>query len=344
MLGGIGLAVLAFWSVPAPTLAQEAASTFQGNSPSPPAPQLASMTDAPTPSSPEAGLLGGAVFVRAEYLLMQPRRRALDFAIVDPNQDGKPEGSIESLTWQSDSGLRVGGGYRLTEGWELGAYYTYLYSKTNQSLAAPNGGTLYATLTHPGFVDAVDTATANSSFKYNVLDVEIGRRFPVGDSLCVWLGTGGRFAWIDQKLSVVYNGQSAFQDQVTSPIYFDGAGVRVGGEGQWTITHGFGLYSKAYGSLLAGDFRTSLRETNNAGSSVITDVSDRFEKVVPVVEFGIGIAWQNEWVRARLGYEISDWIGLVDSPDFVHDYTNKLSHRTGDVSLDGLTFEVELTF
>ncbi len=282
---------------------------------------------------------------KAEYLLMQPQRRGLDFAISDPNRDGNPQGVVEHVNWEADSGVRAGGGYRMgEEGWEVGMYYTYFYSATQRFVTAPPGGTLYATLTHPGFVDAVDVATGTSSFKYQLLDLEFGKHIEAGENCSVFLVAGGRYAWIDQALNASYDGQSAFQSRVRDPIGFDGPGIRVGGEGEWKINHHFGLYANAYASLISGRFTTSLNETNNAGASVITDITERFRKIVPVSELGIGVSFHWENWSARLGYQMVDWYGLVDSPDIVHDFSNKLDHRTGDVSLDGLNLRLELDF
>lgn len=343
----MGLVVLALGTVP-PVMAQEVLPS-PGAGKVPPPPSAAESMPAPAAEPLLETLCDecskGSLFVHGEYLLLQPRRRALDFAIVDPTNDGKAQGSIESLAWESDSGFRVGGGYRLpADEWEIGAYYTYLHSSNRRLLAAPDGGTLYATLTHPGFVDAVDRAAGFTNLNYDVLDVEIGQHYAVSDSCTLWFSGGGRFAWINQNLNVIYDGQSAFQSQVSSPVRFDGGGVRIAGEACWKLWKGFGFSTRASGSLLAGDFRTTLVETNNAGASVISNVTDRYRKVVPVTELGVGLSWQGETVRMRVGYEIIDWFGLVDSPDFVHDFTNKLSHRTSDLSLDGLSVEVEVGF
>jgi hypothetical protein len=296
-------------------------------------------------AAPCGAFEGGVWFARGEYLLMEPRRRALDFAIVDPNTDGNPQGRIESLDWEYSSGFRVGGGYRLQpDGLEVGAYYTYLYSHTNRGLEAPAGGTLYATLTHPGFVDAVNTAAASASLNYHLVDLELGRRWVLGESFQLWAGGGGRFASIRQSLTAVYDGQTAFLDRVSSPVRFDGAGLRAGAEGTWLMGRGFSLFSRLYGSLVLGDLRTSLEETNGAGTLSIADVDERVWQVVPVVELAVGIGWQRDWLRARVAYEITNWFGLVDSPDFVHDFTNKLGRRESDLSLDGLAAELEVTY
>ena len=191
-------------------------------------------------------------------------------------------------------------------------------------------------MTHPGFVDLVNSALGTSNLNYNVFDLDFGRTHRISDCFQASWTAGGRFAWIDQGMNAFYNGNTANQAVVSSPINFNGAGVRIGGDVQWLFGRGFGLYGQAAGSLLAGDFRTNLYEANNAGASVITNVDDRFRKVVPVAELGVGAVYQRDHVRVRLGYYITNWFGLVDSPDIVHDFTNKLSHRVSDLSLDGL--------
>ncbi|MFN4258782.1 MAG: Lpg1974 family pore-forming outer membrane protein [Gemmataceae bacterium] len=287
----------------------------------------------------------GHLIFRADYLYLQPRRRAVDFVIVDPNQDGRPQGNIESALWRPNSGFRLGGGYQLPGcEWQIGAYFTYFKNSDTRQFTAPDGGTLYATLTHPGFVDAVDFAKAINALEYYVLDIEVGRTFLDTDHLTLYLGGGGRFAWIDQELNVSYDGTSAFNALVSSPILFDGAGVRVGGEMQWKLCKGFRCYGRAYGSMLTGDFRTRLFESNNAGGAIISNVTDDFRKVVPVMEMGVGLAWHGNHIHFRAGYELTNWFGLVDSPDFVHDYTNKLGARTGDLSFQGLAAQFGINY
>ncbi|MBY0526749.1 MAG: hypothetical protein K2R98_25380 [Gemmataceae bacterium] len=285
------------------------------------------------------------IFVSGEYLLLQPRRRSLDFAIIDPNRDGKPSGNIASVPWGSDSGFRIGAGYRAGEGWEIAAYYTYLFASNSEFVSAAPGGTLYATLTHPGFVDAIDTANAGSTLRYQVVDVEIGKNVECGESLKLWLGGGPRMAFIKQTLNSTYNGQSAFMDQVTSPIGFDGGGIRVGADGTWKVgLGGLGIYGRAFGSMLMGRFSTSLVESNNNGAAPITFITDKFRKVVPVTELGMGLSWNSESFKTRVGYQMTNWYGLVDSPDFVHDFTNKYSRRVSDLSLDGLNVQIEFDY
>jgi hypothetical protein len=288
----------------------------------------------------------GGLFGTAEYLLVKPRRRALDFAIVDPIDNGIPEGPIEALDWKTRSGLRLGAGYQLPgESWDAGLFYTYLHSNDNRALVAPPGGTLYATLARPNLIEQVSSASGATSLDYDVLDVEIGRRLSVGDAFWVRLSGGGRLAWIDQSVNVLYDGLDADRARVRSLISFDGAGLRLGGEGHWTVGAGLSLFGRAHGSLLVGDFRSRLHETDNGGATLISNVSDKFRQLVPVTELGVGIAWQGRHLRVSLGYELVNWFNLVDGPDFVDDVHNgKAARRLSDLSLEAVVFQVGITF
>jgi hypothetical protein len=300
------------------------------------------------PACCDQGCTGGpgGFFGDAEYLLFRAHRRALDYAIVDPNNRGVPEGTLDSLEWDTNSGFRLGGGYRLPgDGWELGGYYTYFHTSAHGAQEAPAGGTLFATLTHPGGISQVASAVAASSLNYDVADVEIGRHFDLGQSCAVRLFGGGRFASINQKLTVGYDGGDANLAAVDSPTEFDGGGLRAGGELRWNLPYGFGLVAKGSGALLVGESRSRLTETDNAGATTDVNVSDKVQVVIPVLELGLGVAWQYRALQVSAGYEMSNWFNLVDSVDFVDDvHQGKLVHRTSDLSLDGLVLQIGMSY
>jgi len=288
----------------------------------------------------------GGLFGSVEYLYLKPRRRALDFAILDPADNGAAEGQIRSLNWEARSGIRAGIGYRLPgNGWEAGFVYTYLHSAIDGGVVSPVNGTLYATLTHPGTVEQVAAASASTSLNYNVFDGEIAKRWAITESTALRLFGGPRFARIDQNFNAFYNGIDANRDQVTSRLNFDGYGLRLGGEGHWKVWRGLGLYGRAAGSLVVGDFGVCLTETNNAGATRIANVHESFQKVVPVLELSAGVAWQWRNWRFSAGYEVTNWFGLVDTPDFADDvHQGKYLRRSSDLSLDGLAIKAELGF
>ena len=280
--------------------------------------------------------------MEGDYLYVRPRRRLQDYALVDPFNDGRVAGSIEHLNWDWRSAFRVGGGVRLDCGLEAAFYYTYLHDATSGGVIAPDGGVLFATLTHPGTVDQVSSAFAATSFNYNVFDFELGRTFTLCDSFGLRLFAGSRSTRIDQNFNALYDGLTANKDFVSTRVTFDGSGARIGGEVTWHPGYGLGLYGRGAASLVLGDFKSHLAEINNAGTTVLVDVSDRFEKVVPVLELGFGITYQLRSFRLTAGYEWTNWFGLADLPDFVDDFhQGKLARRVSDLSIDGLMVRAE---
>jgi hypothetical protein len=287
----------------------------------------------------------GAFLLDADYLLLRTRRRPVDYAILGPSNPFGPQGDVRSLAWELDSGARVGGGYRMPDGWEVGFYYTYLHTNANDAAGRPAGATLFATLTHPNVVQQVDTAFAAGTLHYDLYDAEIARRFEPCERASVRLFAGPRFASIDQRIAAAYDGGDAHGDRVTSRVDFDGFGVRAGGEATWKITPGVGLYTRGAASLLSGNFRGSLLETTANGTSTVVNVTDRFHKLVPVLEMGFGLSVQYRHLRIAAGYELANWFGLGDAIDFVDDsHRGKPGWRVSDLGLDGLVVRASFEY
>ena len=288
---------------------------------------------------------GLSFFVEADYLYVKPRRRIQDYAIVDPFGDGRVAGTIESLDWGWRSAFRVGGGVQVDHGLDIAFYYSYLHDASHGGVMAPDGGTLFATMTHPGTVDQVNTAFADTSFNYNLYDIEFGRTFKLADCFGLRIFGGSRSARIDQNFNVLYDGNTANKDFVASQVRFNGSGARLGSEAIWHPADGWGLYGRAAASLVLGDFKTHLSEVNNAGSTVLVDVTERFDKVLPVLELGFGVTYQYRGWRITAGYEYTNWFGLADLPEFVDDFhPGKFTHRVSDVSIDGLVLRIEYRY
>jgi hypothetical protein len=283
----------------------------------------------------------------AEYLLLRPLRRGIDIAVNTPINNNHPEGAVTSLDWDFKSGFRVGGGVRLPgEGWDVGVFYTNFYTNINGGVAAFPGGVLFATQTQPGCgVEQVLFAQANNTLNYNVWDIEVGRQIEVGHSLDLRLVGGARMANINQSFGVLYDGGDANMDLVVNRAQFTGGGFRVGGQGNWNIGSGFSLYGKSFASLLTGTTRSSVHDTNDAGATLVANVSDKFKSIVPVLEVGLGVAWQYHGFRLSAGYEFVNWFGLYDVPTFVDDFQQgKLVRNTADLGLEGLAVKAQFTY
>jgi hypothetical protein len=286
------------------------------------------------------------LFFDGDYLLIKPRRNALDYAVVAPNRDQIPSGSVESLEWQLRSAFRFGAGYELANGWRVGAHYTYLHSTDSATVNAPDGGAVYATLTRGGTFDQVATATATANLNYNAIDVEASKFAALSDTLGLNVFGGARVAWIDQKFSATYNGGplGAANATVDTPVFFEGAGLTFGAEATWKIYRGLGLYGRARGSLLSGRFRNFLTETNNNGQNLLVDVRERYYQLVPVMELGAGVSFETEHLYVGAGYDVANWFNMVNSLDFPSTNIGKPERRTSGLMLEGLSVQVGVIF
>jgi hypothetical protein len=289
-------------------------------------------------------------FADASYLYWRARRRDLDFAIVDTGLTVGPVGTVESLHWNPESGVRAGFGYYFPESSaDIRLEYTYFHSRDARLLVAPPGGRLWATAAAPFGFTSVALASGVSSLNHNVLDLEMGERFQCSDCFSVRICGGARWASVDQGLDVTYDGAAgvpgivAVGAQVHNPIEFDGGGLRFGAEAEWRMPWNLSFFLHGYGSMVVGDLRTEYSEFN-AGAAVVS-VVEHFYKVIPVVEMGAGISYRVNNLRFSVGYEFANWFGLVDSPDFVDDvHAGKIKRRAADLSLDGLVVKCAIEF
>ena len=105
----------------------------------------------------------------------------------------------------------------------------------------------------------------------------------------------------------------------------------------------FGLYGRGSLSLLTGWFHSELAE--NANGAFVVNVSEKFHKMAPVAEIGLGISYQISWLRVSAGYEFINWFGLDEGIDFADDVSpGKYNRRTNDLGFNGIVFRAELLF
>ncbi|MSR33051.1 MAG: hypothetical protein EXR99_16300 [Gemmataceae bacterium] len=284
-------------------------------------------------------------YMAADYYLARPRRDALDFAIVSNSPLGVVSGYTQSLYLETRSGFKFTMGKVLRDGWDINLSYFYLHSSDNQTINAPPRGALYSTLSNNTF-DDVASATAMANLNYNVIDIDASREFQPAENFLLRVIGGGRFAWIDQNFSAIYNGGSlgATNDFVSSPVYFSGAGLTAGAEGTWACTEHFGLYGRAKGGILAGQFRNFLTETNNNGEVTFYNLVDKYQELVPVMELGAGLIIKKDHLHLKIGYELVNYFNMVNSLDFQALSFGKITRRMSDLSLEMLLIQGGITF
>lgn len=285
----------------------------------------------------------GELLVQGEYLLLAPRRTGQTYGLTGTNPNFGPLGHLRSLDGNYDSGFRIGAGFTFGEELDVMARYTYFNTDANEGFTAPAGQTIFTTLTHPAVVTQANSVAAQNSTNFNLFDFEFGKRIEVGESVKLRVFAGPRYANVDQKLTVTYSGGDVARDNVARALAFDGAGLRAGGETQVNFLESLGIYVRGSASLLTGRFRANLMEVAN--TTPIVNVAENFNRVIPMLDLGIGLAFQKGSLRVAVGYEFMNWIGMVEHYDFVDDaHPGKMARSTGNLGFDGVVFRVELGF
>ena len=116
-------------------------------------------------------------------------------------------------------------------------------------VTAAAGRQVFPTLTHPAFVTEVTAAGAANSVNLNLYDFEFGKQLCLSEGAGLRLYFGPRFASLDQKLVATYSGGDIRQDTVRRQLFFDGGGVRAGGELDLRFLEHLGVYLRGSGSL-----------------------------------------------------------------------------------------------
>ncbi|MBI3831114.1 MAG: hypothetical protein HY291_16465 [Planctomycetes bacterium] len=321
------------------------------------------------PDQPD--IKGTNLIFSGELLYWKPVQDHQDFAVIDiPSLSGAnstdfPVGNVKSLDLDWSAGFRLGLGYRLpTDGWDIMAQYTYYRSEDHKSLVDP------ADALHPSIWnddagnDQADLARARQDLRYDAVDLELGRRFKVSQTLSARLFGGFRAAWINNDQRYNYFGDSfpaitasRLGGQLNEKNHFFGYGIRLGGEGDWHLSRGFSFYGKAAGSLLVGQFDLKHFEAedddgNNAFTPNEVDrlIKDRITRVVPVVEIGAGVAWEKKLLgnlnlKLSAGYEFTNYFNTVRRTMFTGDNGDaQITNTTDSLGFHGLTFRVKLDF
>lgn len=298
--------------------------------------------------------LTNGISPRIDYLLWRARRRALDFAIVDPNDNGVPEGPVGSNFYATDSGVRFGFAFALPgPEWELAAYYTYFHAHGNQTFTAPPAGVIHATLLSPVGPRQVTGAFSQANVDLDVVDIQFGPRLTVGEEFLINFFGGIRLGQIKMRQNAFFTGgdTGGFDEFLNfsgsrsfNELRFRGLGVRLGSEGSWRCAEYTHLFARGGLSILSGRFSESLLQ-DEAGEPFV-NLAEKWEQLVPVLETAVGISYEfREDMRIAVGYEFSYWLGLVDSVDLSDDVAvGKTSRRRSDLTFEGLFVQLAVFF
>jgi len=292
-----------------------------------------------------------------DYMYLRARDAEVAFAVEANSGVGPPPvqvSPIAVLDQDPSSGFRVGFGVCLDECSELVASYTLFETATTNTIVSTPGNQIASMVIHPATPNAVIgtyAAIGRHDIDYDLIDLDYRRAWWNDDlSNLNWI-LGVRWGSLEQ------NFDSVFTDSLTPPVTqevtvltdvdFSGAGIRFGVEGEryatrWPLM----VYAKAFGSLMAGEFDASYRQTHLGGVTFV-DTNWEAGRIVPTfdLELGGGFYCCNGTTRATIGYVYSAWTNVVKTDDFIHAVqTNDFRDMNDNMTFDGLVVRVEVRF
>jgi hypothetical protein len=181
------------------------------------------------------------------------------------------------------------------------------------------------------------------------VDVELNQLLAGGCNNVVNYTVGVRYGNLQQQFTQTGSfAPPAGVIHTATDIHFNGGGLRLGLDGRRRIgCGGLSFYGKGFVNVLFGEFSSSYTQTNTTTSVVQAYSTWDDDRVVPVLEYELGLSWQGCCGRLRLsaGYYTAFWFNAITTPEYVQAVQNANFVNLGDtIAFDGLTTRVEYRF
>ncbi len=161
-------------------------------------------------------------------------------------------------------GYRGTAGLRLCECWDLSASYTHLIDDAHGSAHTSRSEVAFPI--YGFFINQFANIHAHYDLKIDYIDVNISRKFSIGDCVCIKPNFGAKLARIRQHYHI-HNNLLTFplpMASITESIHmenkYEGGGIKAGLDGIWGIGCGFSLVSSADGAILFGHKKFHFKE------------------------------------------------------------------------------------
>jgi hypothetical protein len=249
-----------------------------------------------------------------------------------------------------DSGFKLGvGAYLPHDGWDFALKLTHLHSRAPVR-AEGQLTPLWGVPQGSGFADHV---RGHWRLHFALIDFELGRNFYVSRALMMRPHIGLRYGIIRQKYLIHYTGGTLFpdaEDYVSMKNKYLAPGVRTGVDLGWEIIGGFGLYSNFAASLLYGQVYVHESEKVSNEEEKRMNIFDKFVMAKPILDLGVGFRYETSLFQERYdlllqaGWESHLLFAQNQLFHFLGDHATGFANEHGDLSVQGLTFSLLLSY
>ncbi len=290
-----------------------------------------------------------------EFIYLTARNADVPFTVP---QDGlliagaTPVGPVVAADPGYSPGFRAGGFFTLGPDARLSAAYTWFTSSTNATATADGANVLNPLVLFPGTYNAgftAQSASANYDIDFQFIDIDYEIIAERRDLYWWGYSFGARYGQLTQNFGATFpfdppDGTTS----LSTSSNFDGVGPRAGFQTERRLFAGSGLraYGKGSAAFLVGSFRNSYVQQNEFGGTEV-NTSVRSDRIVPVLDLELGVAWLSRGQRVRIsgGYLVSAWFNSITTPGWISS-VQAMNYNPGaeTVTFDGLTARAEVRF
>lgn len=262
-----------------------------------------------------------------------------------------PFGTVGTTDVGYGSGVRVGGLLALDSATGLGVSYTFFESGGGSSIDAPNiaNGTLGSLIHHPevAITSSADPVSASQQIDFQTAEIDVRRLVTAQGNRWVYFTLGARYGYLEQNFSTrgLYAGAPGGSILSGTDIDFKGLGLRVGTETEQKLGNSrWSVYGTAAASSLFGQVDADYIMYNASTVTDLAIVRWRDDRVVPMLEYEVGLAWTNDngCLRLSVGYTVTHWFNTVTTPEFIDAVQADNYTDLGDtLTFGGLASKVE---
>jgi len=267
-----------------------------------------------------------------------------------------PMGQVGVVDLDANSSYRAGFTLAFSDCASATVTYTHFNDSSTDVLGAPGvapGDTTVSFVQHPG-TDAFSNPASLILDNYldlelQTLDVDFARLATGSNNHYINYSVGVRWGNLEQNFSQFgdFAPPTGTLNTFTN-IDFDGVGLRLGVDGRRRMgCGGWSVYGKGFFTAMFGQFRSQYTQFNVDTDTIEATANWDNDRVVPVLEYEVGVSWSSRCDRLRLsaGYYTAFWFDTVTSDEWIRAVQNSNYTNVGEtIAFDGLTARVEYRF
>ena len=231
----------------------------------------------------------------------------------------------------------------------LTVQYTMFESTTDNAIALGQKGLgVIGLVGHPGAQNTSTNVTNASAFydiSFDLIDADFRGLISSGSCHRVNYLLGAAYGSLEQQFGArnINNGT----ETVFTDIDFDGAGIRLGLEGErFSSNRKMLTYCKAISTLMAGEFNAVYHQGSDFDNSIV-DTAWEAGRIVPMLELeaGFGFNLHDGAYRLTAGYNFNAWFNTVKTDDWIRAVQqNNLTGLGNTMTFDGFVARLEARF